>query len=305
MVKAGIQIEIENGAIDAAKKDHIRFAATEAGFVTVDENGNVAMIGGTDEERVAEIAGEVASGEVSNAISSLSKSDVGLGAVDNTSDANKPISDATSIALASKADLEAMVSALAMKVDAIDAVLKAQLDTPLNPPALDASGVLNAIVSVRIGDKATIDAIVLNLGEIAIVTYSTQGVSDIRVGNGVTSGGVSLSAKWFSPRSIPSGAIPSWDNLIWPASGSLYRVTGGATPRTITGFSATEMEAGAFPRSFIVHNGMSVSLTLTNNSVSSDAANRLYTTTGSDIVLAMDEKAQIFKGTTGWWATKI
>jgi hypothetical protein len=69
------------------------------------------------------------------------KADVGLGNVDNTADADKPISTATAAALggkastgsvAAKADAAAVAAALALKADAITPIASFNVDQPVN-----------------------------------------------------------------------------------------------------------------------------------------------------------------------------
>jgi hypothetical protein len=71
--------------------------------VTAHTNATTSVHGITDTAALA--TKTYADGAVSTAVSTLTKSSVGLANVDNTSDANKPVSSATSTALALKASL--------------------------------------------------------------------------------------------------------------------------------------------------------------------------------------------------------
>ncbi len=94
-------------------------------------------------------------GAVSTALGNLTKSDVGLGNVDNTSDADKPVSTATQTALNAKADKSATVSDVTFdsasgKIkktingttsDVVEVVTKSQFDTVMG--GANASGAID------------------------------------------------------------------------------------------------------------------------------------------------------------------
>lgn len=84
------------------------------------------------------------------------------------------------------------ISWLTGSVGPSDVVQIADLDTPNNPPSLNEDGHLVGTWLQRTGTDAEINAITLGLGELAYTTDTLE----IRIGDGVTPGGIFYSAKW-------------------------------------------------------------------------------------------------------------
>lgn len=68
----------------------------------------------------------------------------------------------------------------------------ANLNTPNNPPALDADGNLPAVVTHRSGTLAELQAVVPKVGELVVELNSEGDPVSTRIGDGVTSGGVAV-----------------------------------------------------------------------------------------------------------------
>jgi hypothetical protein len=96
----------------------------------------------------------------------LSKSLVGLGNVDNTADASKPLSSAAVTALAAKADQGATTAALAAKADAAAVYTKAQVDDKVG------SGV--GASPIRLWDKSARTWPAVGSGSAPVVFMSTN-----------------------------------------------------------------------------------------------------------------------------------
>lgn len=77
-------------------------------------------------------------------------------------------------------------------VNPSDVVRVADLNTANNPPSLDASGNLNAVVLVRKDTSTNLASVVLKDGELAIVEDGTGLPTGLRAGDGATAGGTSL-----------------------------------------------------------------------------------------------------------------
>lgn len=91
----------------------------------------------------------------------LTKSDVALGSVDNTSDANKPVSTAVQAALDTKADANAMASALGGKADDVAVVHNAGDEAVGGIKNFASSPVVPVpTVSTQVANKAYVDSAV-------------------------------------------------------------------------------------------------------------------------------------------------
>ena len=104
----GKQIASEEFVSNKVKTDvpaNAKFTDTTYSEITEAEinTGTASTLRTITARRVTFILSKVST-LISNAISALTKNDVGLGNVDNTSDANKPVSTATQTALNAKID---------------------------------------------------------------------------------------------------------------------------------------------------------------------------------------------------------
>ena len=113
----------------------------------------------------------------------LVKADVGLANVDNTSDANKPISTATQSALNLKADTSSVASSLVLKVDKTTVTAGTALTTRTTTDSDDA-GVFTAgsaiTVTIHSGAKAGFGFYVSGAGVVTVAGASGVTVTDKR-----------------------------------------------------------------------------------------------------------------------------
>lgn len=194
--------------------------------------------------------------------------------------------------------------------DLSSAVLKDDLGTPNNPPALDNDGVMRGLVSVRHGTKAEIDAMVLNAGEVGYVTYENR-LADVRFGDGETLGGRSLRASWMGFAIIPTTVLNGTINdLRLPAAAEVYRCQpSGFTAPVLTGIDSTAITDGDALQRFIFNNATTNrSMEISHLSTNSLAANRIKCSTGSTITLDVGELVEFVKiagSTAGWYARKL
>lgn len=143
---------------------------------------------------------------------SYTKADVGLGNVDNTSDANKPISSATQTALDAKIN-----SSL---IGANNGVASLGADGKLNPSQLPALAISDTFV---VNSQAAMLALTAEVGDIAIRT-------DINKSFILRVNGASTLANWQEVLS-PTAAVSS----VFGRTGAVVAQTGDYTVAQITG----------------------------------------------------------------------
>ncbi|MFZ9160739.1 MAG: hypothetical protein ACO206_08720, partial [Aquirufa sp.] len=125
--KAALDLKANIADVNSALALKATVAALEAHMaITADTSMLATKAALTDLNDYAPINSPTFTGTVSG----IDKTMVGLGSVDNTSDAAKPISTATQAALALKANLADMNTALAQKASNADLNLKAPLASP-------------------------------------------------------------------------------------------------------------------------------------------------------------------------------
>jgi hypothetical protein len=111
-------------------------------------------------------AGTAADTKVSNAVAALTKSSVGLGNVDNTSDANKPVSSATQTAL----DLKlASVTAASTYETISNVALKAPLASPALTGTPTAPTASYSTDSTQLATTAFVKSVLNNIGSLNLV----------------------------------------------------------------------------------------------------------------------------------------
>jgi hypothetical protein len=91
----------------------------------------------------------IASPTFTGTVSGISKSMVGLGSVDNTADADKPISTATQAALDTKVSAENFTTALALKANTTDVNTALGLKAPIESPTF--TGTVSGITKSMVG----------------------------------------------------------------------------------------------------------------------------------------------------------
>lgn len=113
----------------------------------------------------------------------LVKADVGLGNVDNTSDANKPVSTATQTVLNAKADSSTVTASLALKTDKTTVVPGTAMTTRTTTDADDA-GIFTtasaATVTVHSGAKTSFGFYISGAGAVTFAGASGVTVTDKR-----------------------------------------------------------------------------------------------------------------------------
>ena len=126
-------------------------------------------------------------------VAGITKAMVGLGNVDNTSDASKPISAATQDALNAKADAAATQDALNAKADATDVYHNLLLKAPLESPAFTGTvaGISKSMVGLANVDN-TSDAL-------KPISAATQDALNYKADAAVVSNDLSLKASLNSP----------------------------------------------------------------------------------------------------------
>jgi hypothetical protein len=162
------------------------------------DDGNIAVLGSDDLIYVPESSGGGAVDSVAGktGVVVLEKADVGLGNVDNTADADKPVSTATATALGGKSDtghthaqsdVTGLTAALDAKADdaAVTTALAGKLDTTAAPELIrDTMGTAlvagtNVTLTVNdAGDTITIDASGGGGGAAQEVRHSNDGTYD-------------------------------------------------------------------------------------------------------------------------------
>lgn len=129
--------------------------------LAIDQNGFLNATGGSGTAGVTSFAGR--SGDVTPQAGDYTAAMVGLGNVDNTSDANKPISTATQSALDGKADAATVAADMALKANTADLATVATTGnysdltgtpTPYSLPTASAS----VLGGVKIGTGLSVDA---------------------------------------------------------------------------------------------------------------------------------------------------
>jgi hypothetical protein len=179
--------------------------------ITVDTNMLATKAALTDLNNFAPKASPTFTGMVSG----IDKSMVGLGSVDNTSDAAKPISTATQAALDLKANTSNTATALSLKANTADMNLAFGLKAPLISPAL--TGVPTAPTAAPGTNTSQIATTAFTTAAIATATAgASSGVAD----NSVTS--VKIADGSISTVDIANGAVS--DAKIQTVSGS--KITG-------------------------------------------------------------------------------
>jgi hypothetical protein len=139
--------DLPTSATDAVNKDYVDAAKTLDATSLV--NGKIRLAGDLSGTAANP---EIAIGAVTNAkiASGISPSKMGLGNVDNTSDAAKPISTATQTAL----DLKASIASVHLKANATDLALKADItDLDLKAPIASPTftGSVSGITATMVG----------------------------------------------------------------------------------------------------------------------------------------------------------
>lgn len=213
----------------------------------------------------------------------------------------------------------------------------------LKVPGLNEDGAIEATVLVRQGTAAALNEIVLGDGEIAIVLVEGS-PAGIRVGDGVTSGGVQINLSkvvgfldffdavnedFVSSLELADGSLISQTsmfingdltaNLVRPfglaplikqfivatnqnnfdtESRSLIHLS-PTSNLEITGFLVGEATATVV---YLLNTSSTHSVTLKNQSGSSNANNRIASTTGSDIVISPGRVAQMIYANLRWRA---
>jgi hypothetical protein len=204
-----------NAALDL-KASAVMLAAHMA--ITVDTNMLATKAALTDLNNYALIASPTFTGTVSG----ITKSMVGLGAVDNTSDVSKPISTATQAALNLKADAANVGNLLASKAPIVSPALSGSPTAPTASPgtnstqiattaytdaavsvAMAASGVAdNSVTTVKIANGAVTDAKIASISgsKITGIIPVTNG------GTGQTTVAGVLSTLGFTSNNIAIGS---------------------------------------------------------------------------------------------------
>jgi len=216
--------------------------------------------------------------------SDITKSAVGLGNVDNTSDANKPISSATQTALDLKAPIasptftgtvggitKSMVglgnvdnTADANKAFTASQITSGTFDKARLPKVIPAVAIAGSAftsgntTSEVIMSTLTIPANTLNVGDVVrisgLMTYNTSATKTLRVKFGTTTAGTSI----YSPANLASSATSTQIELLAVVTGSttLRFATNTVTGNTIygnnTGALVSQTIDRTQPISFIV-----------------------------------------------------
>lgn len=170
------------------------------------------------------------------------KADVGLGNVDNTSDANKPVSTATATALSAKADAAATTSALALKA-------------PIASPTFTGtvSGITKAMVGLGNVDN-TSDASKPVSTATSTALSGKANTSHTHSGADITSG------------TVPIAQLPTGATSTTLAVGNRGLPTGGSTGATLKKNSATDYDVTwSGVRTAIINQATSSSTTAQNS----------------------------------------
>jgi hypothetical protein len=180
--KAALDLKANISDVNSALALKATVAALEAHMaITADTTMLATKAALTDLNDYAPINSPTFTGTVSG----IDKSMVGLGSVDNTSDAAKPISTATQAALNIKSDSSFVNAALALKANAvtIDSLiaLKATLESPTLTGAPKAPTASPRTNSTQIATTAYTDAAVAAATASATVSLADNSVTDAKI----------------------------------------------------------------------------------------------------------------------------
>lgn len=159
----------------------------------------------------------------------ITKANIGLGNVDNTSDADKPVSTAQSAAIALKLDKTNVYNALDKTVEGF--ALDARQGKTLNDKVSTVQSELAIIVD---GDNA---AATINPNKCAYLKNNTHGLTEgVYINTNVaafpTGGGTAADSTYFTP--VSGGALNGIVDLIYPV-GSIYMSVASTSPALLFG----------------------------------------------------------------------
>ena len=210
-VTSAVQTQIDAKASSSTVTSHTSATTNVHGIADTSVLATATTVATAKSEAIT-AAGSAADTKVSNAVAALTKSSVGLGNVDNTTDANKPVSTATQTALNLKADLSGPtftgtvvlpsttsignVSATEIGyVDGVTSAIQTQIDSKLAlaggtmTGALTLSGAPSA--DLHAATKAYVDGVTSNINFHQPVRVATT--ANITLSGTQTIDGVSLS----------------------------------------------------------------------------------------------------------------
>jgi hypothetical protein len=203
---------------------------------------------------------------------------VGLGNVDNTADADKPVGDATQAAL----DLKAPLASPAFTGDPqAPTPATADNDTSIATTAfVKAQGYVTAAHTHAQSDVTNLVADLALKAPLASPNFTGY----LRLSSVITPAALTADVNNWAPDAGAAAAV-------WLISAT--------TPVNITGIAP---EGGNTGRLLVLHNTTSTAITLKNDSASSTSTNRFVFSGGVDVVLGGVQTIQLMKINTRWRA---